>query len=71
MSCEAVKKGLVKHRGKSSPEFFYMGRPHYYCYGYVDKMTDELLDVCRLCKSCVIYAQADFDVLNGKQEVDE
>lgn len=67
MSCEAVKIGAVKRRGKASLEFYYCGRPHYYCHGYFDRMTDELLEVCRACKSNVIYAQDDWDLL--RQEV--
>ena len=35
-----------------------------YCCGRVDLMTDELLDVCRNCKDCVIYAQQDLDEWN-------
>lgn len=68
MACEAVNKGKVKRRGRPSIEFYYAGRPHYYCFGYIDKMTDELLDVCRKCKSNVIYAQEDFDALNGRAD---
>lgn len=69
MSCEAVKKDLVKRRGKPSIEYYYLGKPYYYCFGYIDPMTDDLLDVCRLCKSNVIHAQDDYDILNG--EVDD
>lgn len=70
MSCEAVKNGTVKRNGKASLEFFYAGRPFYYCFGYIDRMTDEPLDVCRSCKSNVIYAQDDYDVLNRRQKND-
>ena len=66
MECGAVKHGIVNRKGKSSLEFFYGGKPYYYCFGYVDSMTDELLDVCSMCKSNVIHAQRDFDLLNGK-----
>lgn len=68
MACEAVKHGRVKRRGKPSVEFFYSGRPFYYCFGYIDPMTDELLDECRDCKSNVIYAQEDYDTLLGRAE---
>ena len=64
--CRAVQTGEVKRRGKASLEFFYAGRPHYYCFGYISHETDELLDTCRSCKSHVIYAQADWDALKGR-----
>ena len=64
--CAAVKTGIVKRKGRASLEFFYCGRPHYYCFGYTDRMTDELLDVCRECQSNVRFAQDDLDVLTGR-----
>ncbi len=66
--CAAVKAGIVKRKGKASLEFFYSGRPHYYCYGYIDRMTDDPLEVCRECKSNVRFAQDDMDMLMGSAD---
>lgn len=65
--CKAKKTGQVKERGKASVEFHKDGKPQYYCYGYCDAMTDELLDVCRECRDNVIYAQDDMDEWNKKR----
>lgn len=51
--CKAVKKRIVPRRGKASLEFYKDGKPQYYCYGYKDEMTDELLDVCKNCEDNV------------------
>jgi hypothetical protein len=59
--CRAKKTGAVRERGKASLEWHKDGKPQYYCYGYKDKMTDDLLDVCRNCKDNVNYAQDDMD----------
>ena len=32
-----------------------------YCYGYIDKMTDELLPECKECRSHTSKAQDDLD----------
>ena len=60
--CKAKKIGRVKKRGKASIEWRDEdGAPHYYCYGYVDRNTDELLDVCIECRDNVIFAQEDLE----------
>ncbi len=59
--CQAAKQGIVKQRGRPSIEFHKDGKPQYYCYGYIDAMTDEMLEVCKNCKDNVIYAQDDLD----------
>lgn len=60
--CKAKKTGEVKERGKASIEWHDEdGKPQYYCYGYIDLTTDELLEVCRNCKDNVIYAQEDLE----------
>lgn len=63
-ACEAKKQGIVKRRGKPSVEWHKDGVPQYYCYGYIDKMTDELLKVCRNCIDHVDHAQKDMDKWN-------
>lgn len=65
--CRAKKTGQVPERGKPSIEWDDKdGKPQYYCYGYKDAMTDDLLDVCRECRDNVIYAQEDLEVANEK-----
>ncbi len=65
--CKAVKTNEVPRRGKPSVEWHKEGKPQYYCYGWKDNMTDELLEVCRNCKDNVIYAQDDLDKWNDEQ----
>lgn len=68
--CKAKKTGQVKERGKASIEWHdKYGRPRYYCRGYVDASTEELLPVCEECRDNVIYAQEDFD--NSLEDEDE
>lgn len=59
--CRAKRNLIVSERGKSSIEWYKDGKPQYYCLGYKDKMTDDLLDACKTCKDNVIYAQEDLD----------
>jgi len=63
-TCRAKKTGQVKLRGKASVEWHDEdGTPHYYCYGYVDESTEELLPICRECRDNVIFAQEDLEKL--------
>lgn len=59
--CKAKKLGKVKRRGKPSVEFHKDGIPQYYCYGYINKMTDELIEECANCIDHVSRAQDDLD----------
>lgn len=36
-------------RGRPSTEFYVDRKPQIYCSGWVDRMTDDLLEVCREC----------------------
>ena len=65
--CKAKKTGQVKERGKASIEWHDDGVPQYYCMGYLDASTEELLPVCSSCKDNVIYAQEDLDKANAKR----
>lgn len=56
MSCQAVLNGEVKEKGKASIEYYKDGIPQYFCYGWKDSSTDELLKTCLKCKKNVIYA---------------
>lgn len=59
--CKAAKQGLVKRRGSPSIEWHKDSIPQYYCYGYIDSMTDELLEVCRTCIDHIDHAEEDMD----------
>ena len=64
--CIAVTNKVVARKGKPSLEFYHRdGRPAYYCYGYVDSMTDELIRECAICKKHVSHAQENFDEENN------
>ena len=69
--CKAVKTHEVPRRGKPSVEWHKEGKPQYYCYGWKDSMTDELLEVCANCKDNVIHAQDDMDKWNAEQALAE
>ena len=58
----------VKDIGKSSIEWYNDGKPQYYCFGYIDRRTDELIDECKRCKRQVYKAQEDLEnYLNSKK----
>lgn len=62
MSCKAKANNIwVKDRGKPSIEFYKDGKPQYYCYGYIDQRTDELLKECKECPEHVYKAQEDLE----------
>lgn len=65
MSCQAVKNGEVKRKGKPSIEYHDdNGKPVYYCYGWIDHGTEDLIGTCSKCKKNVIYAQGDLETIN-------
>lgn len=57
------KNGLVR---LPSREWEKDGKPQYYCHGWIDKMTDELLPECKACNNHVSRAQEDLE--NWKKE---
>ena len=63
MSCEAKNThgNGIKEKGKPIIEFYKYGKPQYYCLGYIDNMTDELLDECKRCPKHVDKAQKDLE----------
>ncbi|RKI94312.1 hypothetical protein D7V94_01855 [Parablautia intestinalis] len=63
-ACRAKKEGKVPTRGKTTIEWYKKGVPQYYCYGYIDKMTDELLEVCQNCVDYVGHAQEELEKWN-------
>ena len=70
MACKAKERGRVSRRGEPSIEWYKDKKPQYYCYGYIDKMTDELLSECKECRSHVYKAQGDLDEYNRRKEND-
>lgn len=68
--CIAVTNKAVARKGKPSLEFHHRdGRPAYYCQGYVDSMTDELIRECAICENHVTNAQNDFEKESGDAEM--
>lgn len=65
--CKAKVVGLVKDRGKPSIEWHKSGKPQYYCYGYIDFVTEELLPVCFECRDNVYHAQEDLENHNNSK----
>ena len=65
--CKAKATGQSDRRGHPNIEWYKDVKPQYYCYGIIDCMTDELLEVCRNCPDHVDKAQDDYDKWrNGK-----
>lgn len=62
MSCPAKAKGEVQCRGEASVEWYdENGKPRYFCRGYIDRMTDDLIDTCATCRQNVRYAQEELE----------
>ena len=61
LRCKAKERGKVSRRGEPSIEWYKDGKPQYYCRGYIDKMTDELLPECKECGCHVSKAQDNLD----------
>lgn len=56
MSCKAKLRPDINERGKPSVEFVFEGKPRYFCYGYIDQSTEELIEECRECPENVYRA---------------
>lgn len=61
MACKAKGSGKVSRRGNPSIEWYKDDNPQYYCYGYIDKITDDPLPECIACPDHVDKAQVDLD----------
>lgn len=66
MACRAKESGKVIRRGKPSIEWHKDGKPQYYCCGYVNTMTDDVLPECKECRNYVDKAQDDLDKWNRR-----
>lgn len=51
-------------RGKPTTEFHIDGKPQIYCYGWIDGMTNEPLEICKNCKDWVYGEQCEKDFEN-------
>ena len=65
-----VKKCPYGKRGYPSTEFYIDGKPQIYCYGWVDAMTDEPLDVCSNCADFVYGEQCDKDFMQYRKQIE-
>lgn len=52
-------KCVLGNRGKPTAEWFKNGKPQYYCHGYIDRKTDDLLPECAACPDHVNKAEDD------------
>ena len=57
-------------RGKPTTEFYKDGKPQIYCYGWMDKMTDEPLEECKIFLDYVYGEQIekDFNAMRVSEE---
>ena len=62
VKCAYGKRGIISHEWNDGQ------KDRLYCLGRIDLMTDELLDVCKRCRDCSIYAQEDMDAWYGRSE---
>lgn len=65
--CKAAKQGIVKQRGIPSIEWYKDGVPQYYCSGYLDEATDELMKVCWNCPDYAGHAYDDHEKWNEER----
>lgn len=62
-----VKKCPFMKRGKPSTEFYINDKPQIYCMGWIDKMTDEPLSICKNCKDWNRGEQIEIDFRQAKR----
>ena len=46
-------------RGRPTTEFYRNGKPMIYCMGWIDKMTDDPLPICKNCKDWYMGMQCE------------
>lgn len=63
-----VKKCPCKDgRGKPITQFYIGAKPQSYCLGWVDRMNDEPLDICKNCKDWAWGEQCAIDFEEAKK----
>lgn len=70
MSCKAKLRRDIKERGKPSIEFTFENIPRYFCYGYIDQRTDELIEECKNCPEHVYKADEVMQKLKRGEKVE-
>lgn len=55
-------------RGNSTTEFYRNGKPMIYCMGWIDKMTDDPLPICKNCKDWYMGTQCEEDFRRGESD---
>ena len=70
MSCKAKLRPDIKERGKASVEFTLENIPRYFCYGYIDQRTDELIGECKNCPEHVSKADEVMKKLKRGEKVE-
>lgn len=55
VKCQLGKRGHPTHEWNDGK------KDHIYCYGYIDRMTDDPLPECLACPDHVSHAQDDMD----------
>ena len=53
-------------RGNPTTEFYRNGKPMIYCMGWIDKMTDDPLPICKNCKDWYMGEQCEEDFQRGE-----
>ena len=61
VKCKAVELGIVPQRSTASLEWYADDKPQHYCYGYIDLMNDEFLEVCQNCPDHISKSQRDYE----------
>ena len=61
-----VRRCPLGNRGKPTTEFFVEDKPMIYCYGWIDRQTDEPLEECQNCKDFVDGEQIEIDFAKMK-----
>ena len=58
-------------RGNATTEFYHDGKPQIYCYGWIDKRTDETIETCKKCPDWVYGEQMSADFEKHLREAEE
>ena len=64
----ATVKCPIGRRGKATHEWNDGEKDRIYCYGWIDKMTDEYLEQCLACPDHVTKAQDDLDEWRNRRD---